>query len=124
MAIKMVKNEKIGSSKMVRALSFWHGVTATALKEMPFDLSARQQAVLLNVYLEEGPHSVKNLAEELMISKPAICRALDALEGAKLVRRVRDKEDKRNVFVQRTVKGSVYLSEFADIIMTQSKAAA
>lgn len=120
----VVKEEKLGSSKMVRALSFWHGVTAKALKEMPVDLSARQQAVLLNVYLMPGPHSVKALADELMISKPAICRAIDALETAKLVRRIRDKMDKRNVFVQRTVKGSVYLSEFADIIMTQSKEAA
>lgn len=120
----VVKVEKIGSSKMVRALSFWHGVTATALQEMPIDLSARQQAVLLNVYLMPAPHTVKGLAEDLMISKPAICRAIDALEAAKLVRRRRDKDDGRNVFVQRTVKGSVYLSEFADIIMTHSKIAA
>ncbi|MCE2926771.1 MAG: MarR family transcriptional regulator [Rickettsiales bacterium] len=120
----VAKEEKIGSSKMVRALSFWHGVTATALKKMPIDLSARQQAVLLNVYLVQGPHSVKSLSDELAISKPAICRAIDALEGAKLVKRQRDKSDKRNVYVQRTVKGSVYLSEFADIIMTQSKEAA
>jgi DNA-binding MarR family transcriptional regulator len=120
----VVKDEKIGSSKMVRALSFWHGVTATALKKLPIDLSARQQAVLLQVYLMPGPHSVKALADELSISKPAVCRALDALEAAKLVRRTRDKLDKRNVFLQRTVKGSVYLSEFADIIMTQSKEAA
>ncbi len=120
----VAKEEKIGSSKMVRALSFWHGVTATALRKMPIDLSARQQAVLLNVYLASGPHSVKSLADELSISKPAICRAIDALEGAKLVKRQRDKADKRNVYVQRTVKGSVYLSEFADIIMNQSKEAA
>ncbi len=115
------KEEKIGSSKTIRALSFWHGVTATALKKMPVDLSARQTAVLLNVYLLQPPHSIKSLAEELMISKPAICRAVDALENAKLIKRIRDKQDKRNVIIQRTVKGSVYLSEFADIILTASK---
>lgn len=120
----VVKEEKVGSSKVIRALSFWHGVTATALKSMPVDLSARQQAVLMHVYLIPQPHSIRSLSDDLMISKPAICRAIDALETAKLVRRVRDKEDKRNVFVQRTVKGSVYLSEFADIILTQSKEAA
>lgn len=118
------KDEKIGSSKIIRALSFWHGVTSTALKKMPVDLSARQTAVLLNVYLMPSPHSIKSLADELMISKPAICRAIDALEGAKLVKRLRDKQDKRNVLIQRTVKGSVYLSEFADIILTISKEAA
>lgn len=116
--------EKVGSSRIIRALSFWHSVTSTALQQMPLDLSARQTAVLLNIYLMPGPHSIKGLAEELMISKPAICRAIDALEKAKLVKRLRDKQDKRNVLIQRTVKGSVYLSEFADIILTTSKEAA
>ena len=116
--------EKIGSSKLLGALSFWHGVTATALKQMPLDLSARQQAVLLNVYLLPPPHSIKKLSETLHVSKPAVCRAVDALERAGLVKRVRDAQDKRNVFVQRTVKGSVYLSEFADIILSVSKRAA
>ncbi|MDX1975115.1 MAG: helix-turn-helix domain-containing protein [Rickettsiales bacterium] len=116
--------EKIGSSKTIRALTFWHGVTAAALKQLPIDLSARQTAVLLNVYLLPGPHSIKNLADELMISKPAICRAIDALERAKLVRRLRDRDDRRNVLIQRTVKGTVFLSEFADIILHKSKEAA
>ncbi len=120
MAVR-AKEEKIGSSKTIRALSFWHGVTSTALQKMPLDLSARQTAVLLNIYLMPSPHSIKLLSEELMISKPAICRAIDALENAKLVKRVRDKQDKRNVTIQRTVKGSVYLSEFADIILSASK---
>ncbi len=115
------KEEKIASSKAIRALAFWHGVTASALQKMPVDLSARQTAVLMNVYIMPPPHSIKSLADELMISKPAGCRAVDALEKAKLVRRTRDKQDKRNVMIQRTVKGSVYLSEFADIILTTSK---
>ena len=119
-----IKEEKIGSSRTIRALSFWHGVTANALKHMPVDLSARQTAVLLQVYLMPSPHSIKGLAEELMISKPAVCRAIDALEKAKLVKRLRDRGDKRNVLIQRTVKGSVYLSEFADIILSASKDAA
>src|SRR5687767_8991491 len=120
----MATSEKIGSSKTIRALAFWHNVTATALKQMPIDLSARQTALLMSVYLLPPPHSIKKLAEELMISKPAVCRAVDALEAAKLVKRVRDRQDKRNVLIQRTVKGSVYLSEFADIILTISKDAA
>lgn len=120
----VTKEEKIGSSKTMRALAFWHGVNSAALRKMPVDLSSRQTAVLLNVYLAGQLHSVKSLAEELSISKPAICRAIDALEKAKLVKRSRDKQDKRNVFLQRTVKGSVYLSEFADIILGQSKESA
>lgn len=120
MAVR-TKEEKIGSSKTINALSLWHGVTSMALQKMPVDLSARQIAVLLNIYLMPSPHSIKSLSDELMISKPATCRAVDALENAKLVKRLRDKQDKRNVIIQRTVKGSVYLSEFADIILTVSK---
>jgi DNA-binding MarR family transcriptional regulator len=120
MAIK-AKEKEIGSSKTMLALSFWHGVTATALQKMPVDLSSRQTAILLHIYLMPSPHSIKKLAEEIPISKPAICRAVDTLENAKLVRRIRDKNDKRNVSIQRTVKGSVYLSEFADIILSMSK---
>lgn len=115
------KEEKIGNSKTMLALSFWHGVVSTSLQKMPVDLSARQTAILLHIYLMPAPHSIKKLSEELLISKPATCRAIDALENAKLVRRVRDKGDKRNVIIQRTVKGSVYLSEFADIILSMSK---
>ena len=120
MAVR-AKEEKFGSSKTIRALSFWHVVTSVALQKMPVDLSARQTAVLLNVYLIPSPHSIKSLSDELLISKPAVCRAVDALESMKLVKRVRDKQDKRNVLLQRTVKGSVYLSEFADIIINATK---
>src|SRR5688572_2154964 len=118
------REEKIGGVRTVRALSFWHNVTSTALKQLPMDLSSRQQAILLTVYLIPGPHSIKALAEELMISKPAVCRAVDALEKAKLVRRLRDRADKRNVLIQRTAKGSTYLTEFAGIILDMTKEAA
>ena len=120
----MAANEKIGSSRTMRALTFWHGVTANALRQMPVDLSSRQTAVLLHTYLMPMPHSIKSLSDNLGISKPAICRAIDALERGKLVRRVRDKQDGRNVLIQRTVKGSVFLSEFAEIILSASKDAA
>lgn len=109
------------SSRAIRALSFWQQVVTTSLKDMPCDLSARQTGILLSVYLNPPPHSIKSLAEELRISKPAVCRAVDALERLKFLRRVRDANDKRNVLLQRTVKGSVYLSEMAEIILTTSK---
>ncbi len=118
------KNEKIGPAKTIRALSFWHSVTAAALRQLPFDLSSRQTAVLLNVYLVHQPHSIKSLSEELNISKPAVCRAVDALEDARLLKRARDRQDKRNVLIQRTTKGSNFLNEFADIILFVSKEAA
>jgi DNA-binding MarR family transcriptional regulator len=38
-----------------------------------------------------------------------------------LARRRRDDGDRRSVLVQRTVKGSVFLSEFADIVTHAGK---
>lgn len=79
------------------------------------DLTARQFALLLHVYLRPPPHTVRGLARDLNMSKPAVVRALDRLGRLDFVRRKRDDADKRNVLVQRTVKGSVYLREFGDL---------
>ncbi len=80
------------------------------------DLSARQMAILLTVYLSPPPHTVRGLAEQLGVTKPAITRALDTLSQLGMLKRKRDPDDKRNVLVQRTVAGSIYLGEFADLI--------
>ena len=63
-----------------------------------------------------SPHGVRQLAESLSAPKPAITRAVDALGELGFVKRKRDPDDRRNVLVQRTVAGSVYLSEFAERI--------
>ncbi len=108
-------------SRSIQALYFWRAALLNSMQTLSADLSSRQMAILLTVYLETGPHSVKSLSENLGISKPAICRGLDVLEQMGLIKRQRDKEDKRNVLIQRTVKGSVFLSEFSDIIIKTSK---
>jgi DNA-binding MarR family transcriptional regulator len=54
----------------------------------------------------------------MAVSKPVVSRALDRLGQLGLTRRKIDAKDRRNVLVQRTVKGSVYLSEFGDIVRT------
>ena len=70
------------------------------------DLSARQLGVFLTCYLQEGAHTVRGLAADLNVSKPAITRALDRLGELDLARRKVDPMDRRSVLVQRTVKGS------------------
>lgn len=75
------------------------------------DLSARQLGVFLTVYLSPGPHTVRGLANELNVSKPAITRALDRLGELDLARRKVDPMDRRSVLVQRTLKGSVFLRD-------------
>jgi len=66
------------------------------------DLSARQLGVFLTCYLNEGGHTVRGLAADLNVSKPAITRALDRLGELDLARRKVDPMDRRSVLVQRT----------------------
>jgi len=75
------------------------------------DLSARQLGVFLTVYLAPGPHTVRGLAAELNVSKPAITRALDRLGELDLARRKLDPMDRRSVLVQRTVAGAALLRD-------------
>ena len=86
------------------------------------DLSARQLGVFLTVYLGEGPHTVRGLAKDLNVSKPAITRALDRLGEFEFARRQTDPRDRRSVLVQRTVKGSALLREMRTIMGEASAA--
>ena len=88
------------------------------------DLSARQLALLLTVYLTPAPHTVRGLAAELRVSKPAITRAVDRLSLLGLARRKIDETDRRNVLIQRTIKGSVFLRDIADILVEAGRQAA
>lgn len=102
------------------ALNLWRTVTLEGVRNGQ-DLTARQLAVLMTVYTTEPPHTIRDLAASLSTPKPAITRAVDVLAELGFVKRKRDPDDKRNVLVQRTVKGSVHLTEFAERI---TKAAA
>lgn len=74
------------------------------------DLSQRQMAVFLMVYRTKGPHTVRGMAAELNVSKPAITRALDRLGELELTKRITDAADKRSIHVQTTPKGTEYLA--------------
>jgi DNA-binding MarR family transcriptional regulator len=94
----------------------WRLATVASVRNDQADLSARQLGLLLTVYLRPQPHTVRGLAKELNISKPAITRALDKLQDLGYVKRKPDPDDKRSVIVQRTVKGSVFLTDFGQIV--------
>nr|WP_294554001.1 MarR family transcriptional regulator [uncultured Rhodopila sp.] len=84
------------------------------------DLSARQLGVFLTCYLNDGGHTVRGLAAELNVSKPAITRALDRLGELDLARRKVDPMDRRSVLVQRTTKGSAFLRDLRGIMSEAS----
>ena len=101
----------------LQALDLWRRATVTSVRRDAPDLSARQMALLLTVYMTPPPHTVRGLADALKVSKPAITRALDRLSDLELIRRKPDEQDRRSVLIQRTVKGSVFLREFAELIV-------
>ena len=107
--------------KPTQALDLWRTVLVDTVRSVGPDLSARQLAIVLTVYLTPPPHTVRGLAALLKISKPAVTRALDRLGMLGLARRRRDDADRRSVLVQRTVKGSVFLSDFAEAVASASR---
>jgi DNA-binding MarR family transcriptional regulator len=96
-----------------QALSLWLDVTAQAVKSKGPDLTARQTAMMLTIYLESGPHTVRGLAKKLGVGKPVIVRAIDALSDANMLVRVPDPADRRNVFIEGTDFGASQLADYA-----------
>jgi len=76
------------------------------------DLTNRQMALLMLIYLTPGPHTVRGIASTLGVSKPVVTRALNTLGSLGYLRRERDQDDRRNIFVVRTKDGTQFLENF------------
>jgi DNA-binding MarR family transcriptional regulator len=83
------------------------------------DLTNRQMALMLITYITPGPHTVRGLANQLNVSKPVITRALNTLGSLGYLRRERDDNDRRNIFVAKTDKGAEFLNVFGKSIDLQ-----
>ena len=88
------------------------------------DLSARQLGVFLTCYLDDAGHTVRGLAANLNVSKPASTRALDRLGELDLARRKTDPADRRSVLVQRTPKGTNFLKDLRGMMAEAASEAA
>ena len=95
-----------------RALKSWMQTLIGYVRSGQPDLTNRQMALMMLVYLTPGPHTVRGLASVLGVSKPVITRALNTLGTLGYLRRVRDEADRRNVFVARTNTGQEFLESF------------
>jgi DNA-binding MarR family transcriptional regulator len=104
-----------------QALHLLQNVALQQVRDGGFDLSNRQIAILLTVYLDLPPHTVRGLAQKLNVTKPVITRALDTMGELDLIARRRDPQDKRNVIVQRTVQGALYLEKLGDLLIAKAK---
>ena len=103
-----------------QALRLLHQTALDQARENAPDLTLRQTAILLTIYLEAPPHTVRGLAARLSVTKPVITRALDTMGGYGLVERRRDPADMRNVLIKRTVAGSLYVSKMADRLVEKA----
>lgn len=97
-------------------LSQWMSALVDYVRSGEPDLTNRQMALLLIVYLENGPHTVRGLARSLNVSKPVVTRALNRLGSLGYLRRQRDDSDKRNIYVARTEEGANFLEEFGQFL--------
>ncbi len=111
--------------KPSQALRLLYDVSLSLVREdksgLAPDFTLRQISLLLTVYLEPPPHTVRGLAARLGVTKPVITRALNALGKQDLLTRKRDEADKRNVIVQRTVRGALYVERLADLVREKGR---
>jgi DNA-binding MarR family transcriptional regulator len=104
-----------------QALRLWQQVNLARVMSGAPDLSERQMAILLTVYLDPPPHTVRGLATRLGVTKPVITRALDTMGALRLVSRHRDEKDRRNVLVKRTVEGALFVEALGDLIIDKAE---
>ena len=93
-------------------LSGWMRTLINYVRSGEPDLTNRQMALLMLIYLTPGPHTVRGIAATLSVSKPVVTRALNTLGSLGYLRRERDQDDRRNIFVVRTKDGTQFLENF------------
>lgn len=103
-------------SRGLKPLGQWMRTLVDYVRSGKPDLTNRQMALMLRVYIDAGPHTVRGLAEALNVSKPVITRALNKLSALGYLRRERDVADRRNIFITRTPKGAEFLDAFHHFI--------
>ena len=114
---KFPVHDKSGAQPVAdTALSGWMRTLVGYVRSGKPDLTNRQMALLLVVYLTPGPHTVRGLAHMLGVSKPVVTRALNTLGTLGYLRRERDEADRRNVFVAHTDQGADFLDGFRSLI--------
>jgi DNA-binding MarR family transcriptional regulator len=104
-----------------QALKLLHDFSYALVLDAEPDLSPRQMAVLLTIYLEPPPHTVRGLAAKLRVTKPVITRALDTMGKLELVSRRRDDTDRRNMVIQRTERGAQAVEQLGELLVAKAR---
>ena len=109
------------SMRPSQALRLWQQVAVSEVETGGHDLSMRQLAILLTIYLDPPPHTVRGLAARLGVAKPVVTRALDTMGEWGLVSRQCDEADRRNVLIRRTVEGALFVERFGDLVIEKAR---
>lgn len=104
-----------------RLLAILHGTICAAVRADSPDLSARQLALLLVIALDGGMQTVRGLASQLNISKPAISRSLDRLCDLGLADREADPRDRRSVLVVPTEAGRTHVASLRAMLQDAAR---
>jgi DNA-binding MarR family transcriptional regulator len=107
-----------------RLLDILHATTIALILHGRRDLSARQLAIFLTCYLDEGPHTVRGLAAKLGASTSAVTQALHRLARFGLIARKPDPRDGRSVMIVRTADGTAFLQRIRIFMSKATKASA
>ena len=105
-----------------QSLRLWQQVALAQVRGEAPDLTTRQMAILLSIYLDPPPHTVRGMAASLGVTKPVITRALDTMGALGLLARQRDEKDRRNVLIRRTVDGALFVEGLGDLIIERAEA--
>jgi DNA-binding MarR family transcriptional regulator len=89
-----------------------HRLTRRLRQETPSDGLTLTQLSALNVIWREGTLTAGDLAIKEQVRPPSITRVLDRLEGLKLVERLHNPRDGRQLLVQITPLGADRMSQY------------
>src|SRR3954465_3346218 len=104
-----------------QALRLWLQVNLSEVRDKRPDLTMRQAAILLSVYLEPPPHTVRGLAAKLGVTKPVITRALDTMGKLELVTRRPDDADRPRALIQRPARGALAVERLGDLLILKAR---
>ena len=85
------------------------------------DLTTRQLTLLLTTYLDEGPHTVRQVASHMNVSKPTISRALDRLSELRMMARLPDPKDRRSILIAPTDAGKAFVRNYRATMAAAAK---
>lgn len=90
------------------AINIYDALTAAGKMSMP------ALRVMLVNHLAIGKLMVSDISKELEISAPAVSITLTKLEAQGLIKRSRDKDDRRKVYISLTPKGKSFIQKITE----------